>query len=1446
MKNRTSFNPIRIKHQTAIFLTLFLIVFAIATPALADFLGPDRTITETTSVCEVVLLECQFISSKNIWKYHRVGSWSCSDESKPWKKYSDTPSSQGCFDATKGDNYWAKEEVLKEVVINHPPATINNSLQNCNMKNGWCTSSPELLLVGVEPLSGYSILAIEGSLNGQTFACSGNSCSIPLIEGSNTINFWALSSWGDSSEMGSFTNQVDSVPPTLGLDITASNGTNGWYTSPAFLAATGSDSTSGLANILLSVDNGAWVPSTILNEGVYNVDVKAEDNAGNISNTTTTILVDTTTPSIDLSLNGTEGKSGWYISDTQLSASASDATSGVEKLEVLTDGGVYTTYTSSILFSDGWHTIQFKATDNAGNQTETPSQTYFIDTIAPKVALPAAWEVNETVEFSVQDDGSGLSELRVVIEDEDEKYAKIVWIMDVSGSKFKDEITWDGKFKDGTVAPPGEYLVWIKSGDKAGNEHFALGIITVPSPFSLFQSIPLTISHTRLLEPPQELFEYEAIPVQNNSSPTVTYGNTTSQQKEAESRSFSVSQIATGTAAARNTNSSVLWGATAAAVISAATAYALDEQRKRKEDEARQAAQVQAEVDVKNAALEASRQAKWEAQKVQGWLEGQEIKKAQALADELSWLAQADMTETEKLALHKATPNYQTYAAHMTQWQQNQAEIRRLEQADMTEAERLAVYKASDEYKAYQQRMVEWQAEQNAKNPQVGLAAHYIAMKQGEQMASQSFSSSQTNWWEKTKAFVYKNVIQPVNASVYQPYIKPELERKVEAYKSDIAWLNENLYKPVVKPSIKTITKAVEDYISWWDVNIYQPATKPIVKAATQVATDYISFWNENFYQPLVEPTIKVATAVTASYISWWDENLFQPLVKPVLETATEIAAGYISWWDETLYQPYIQPAIDKNQKRIADGISWLNNNIYQPVFQPVVSDINKYIYQPLANTTGELWDRYGEWVHGSLDAVGFIPGLGEIADGLNGLIYLGEGRYIEAAVSAVAMIPLLGDLGKAGKWTVKAGQEILEEAVEKVAKETAENIIEKTVKKAAGEIAEKAIKETGEELAAKVTRDALEAVAEETAEKAVVETAQKLGRKATNEVGEALSSKIVAESFENAATKATKEKAIENIVQKTADDAIAKTVKNTTETVASAGTEKLSKEVKDVLVKKALEKADDKSAALVRSVAENIGDDVASINKAVALVQNYGDDAIKVLKAVEPEAAAKVLQTVDKNILDDVIQQGPDAIAAFSGWTEKELKEHGRDLAARASKDAEVLNDVKTLISKGPIDPKNLTDEQKFLIEKIAANSTFNADGTKVVVGKWTGLDGGFLGRAKETGSLHYSPHPDLWELFGKLENQNEVAWLVNEQIIQNGITKGLSIEYTLDGVNFIDNEMDAIEAVFSGQTEEKIMELLDSKYLPVRMKELQTLQNAGYMCKFESASNSYILIKP
>lgn len=92
------------------------------------------------------------------------------------------------------------------------------------------------------------------------------------------------------------------------------------------------------------------------------------------------------------------------------------------------------------------------------------------------------------------------------------------------------------------------------------------------------------------------------------------------------------------------------------------------------------------------------------------------------------------------------------------------------------------------------------------------------------------------------------------------------------------------------------------------------------------------------------------------------------------------------------------------------------------------------------------------EATHWGLDGIGLVPGFGEIADGVNGVIYTIEGRSVEAGLSFAAMIPLAGWGATTAKTTYKvAGKE----ATEKVIKETAQ-------KKAEKESAEKGAKVKG------------------------------------------------------------------------------------------------------------------------------------------------------------------------------------------------------------------------------------------------------------------------------------------------------------------------------------------------------------------------------------------------
>lgn len=61
------------------------------------------------------------------------------------------------------------------------------------------------------------------------------------------------------------------------------------------------------------------------------------------------------------------------------------------------------------------------------------------------------------------------------------------------------------------------------------------------------------------------------------------------------------------------------------------------------------------------------------------------------------------------------------------------------------------------------------------------------------------------------------------------------------------------------------------------------------------------------------------------------------------------------------------------------------------------------------------------DWLQGGLDIAGLIPGIGEIADGANALIYTARGDYTNAGLSAAAMIPFAGWGATGAKGAIKA-----------------------------------------------------------------------------------------------------------------------------------------------------------------------------------------------------------------------------------------------------------------------------------------------------------------------------------------------------------------------------------------------------------------------------------------
>jgi len=181
MQNQT--NQIRIRKPVFI-LIILIAILAIATPVLADYLGPDRTTRES------------HVETFDYGVWAEEGEGCFDKDGKPSDciicKWEGSPG-RACGSATYSYRLGSRSEVVT-TTLSLPPATISGTLQNCTLQNSWCVTSPELFLNSSEPLSGHSIITIEGTLNGGVFACTNPSCNVPLNEGNNSFTYWAISS----------------------------------------------------------------------------------------------------------------------------------------------------------------------------------------------------------------------------------------------------------------------------------------------------------------------------------------------------------------------------------------------------------------------------------------------------------------------------------------------------------------------------------------------------------------------------------------------------------------------------------------------------------------------------------------------------------------------------------------------------------------------------------------------------------------------------------------------------------------------------------------------------------------------------------------------------------------------------------------------------------------------------------------------------------------------------------------------------------------------------------------------------------------------------------------------------------------------------------------------------------------------------------------------------
>jgi len=99
---------------------------------------------------------------------------------------------------------------------------------------------------------------------------------------------------------------------------------------------------------------------------------------------------DTDPPTTDITLTGTLGLNGWYVSDVTVTFTVTDDLSGVASTEYSFDGTNWIPYTVPITISiEGTTTIYYNSTDNGGNTESTKTETIRIDKTPPTTTITA-------------------------------------------------------------------------------------------------------------------------------------------------------------------------------------------------------------------------------------------------------------------------------------------------------------------------------------------------------------------------------------------------------------------------------------------------------------------------------------------------------------------------------------------------------------------------------------------------------------------------------------------------------------------------------------------------------------------------------------------------------------------------------------------------------------------------------------------------------------------------------------------------------------------------------------------------------------------------------------------------------------------------------------------------------------------------------------------------
>jgi FG-GAP-like repeat len=252
---------------------------------------------------------------------------------------------------------------------------------------------------------------------------------------------------------------------------TSDDAATGWHSGAVTLTLSPSDAASGVAGTTWSLDGGAAHPGTsvpVSGDGAHTVTYFSTDNAGNAEDArTATVHIDGTAPQASCTEAGR-----WFKTLSMTAAiAASDAGSGVAKVEYRLGGGDWRQGASVPLNGAGAHAISYRVTDACGN-VATGDCVVGIDTARPKTVKALASKGKKktgklTLVFTIKDPkpscGTATVSKVVVTTAKGRKVATIKGLKTLVKTNAKVELVVKKKLKKGS------YRFKVSVTDLAGN-----------------------------------------------------------------------------------------------------------------------------------------------------------------------------------------------------------------------------------------------------------------------------------------------------------------------------------------------------------------------------------------------------------------------------------------------------------------------------------------------------------------------------------------------------------------------------------------------------------------------------------------------------------------------------------------------------------------------------------------------------------------------------------------------------------------------------------------------------------------------------------------------------------------------------------------------------------------------------------------------------------------